>query len=183
MPFKYIGKTTDFKGKSLWEILGNLKNFGEGRLILRNRFQRYPEPCYYKVLKVEALPNYKVSSYDKRKCITLVQNTFRGNTDPNPIQKESSTYKSDYALVPKHEEHKYLNSKLVHEKRKELPFSIPLPPLLRETYKTKDNDDHSNLEMTVFYNRTVRRVFHDIKRIEGYAYRVKEIQKKNSARN
>lgn len=63
MPYKYIGRTTDFKGKTLWEILGNLKNFGIGRIIGRNRFQRYSEPCYIKVLKVEVLQNCK-PSYD-----------------------------------------------------------------------------------------------------------------------
>lgn len=56
MPIKLIGRTTDFKGKPLWEILGNLKNFGVGRLVIRNRFQRYPEPCYMKILKVAAMP-------------------------------------------------------------------------------------------------------------------------------
>lgn len=30
---KYIGRTTDFCGKPLWEILGNLKNFGVGRVV------------------------------------------------------------------------------------------------------------------------------------------------------
>lgn len=57
MPYKYIGKTTDFKGKTLWQILGNLKNFGVGRIVGRNMFQRYPEPCYIKIRKVETLPN------------------------------------------------------------------------------------------------------------------------------
>ena len=57
MPIKYIGRTHDFKGKSLWEILGNLKNFGVGRIVVRNRFvQRYSEPTYHRILKVEALP-------------------------------------------------------------------------------------------------------------------------------
>ena len=56
MPIKFIGRTTDFKGKPLWEILGNLKNFGVGRIVIRNRFQRYPEPCYMKILKVAAMP-------------------------------------------------------------------------------------------------------------------------------
>ena len=60
MPVKYIGRTTDFKGKTLWEIVGNLKNFGVGRAIIRNRFaQRYSEPTYHKILKVEALPSPK----------------------------------------------------------------------------------------------------------------------------
>jgi small subunit ribosomal protein S34 len=30
---KYIGRKTDFRGKSLWEIVGNLKNFGVGRVV------------------------------------------------------------------------------------------------------------------------------------------------------
>jgi len=63
MPIKFIGRTTDFKGKPLWEILGNLKNYGVGRIVIRNRFQRYPEPCYMKILKVAALPAPEPSTY------------------------------------------------------------------------------------------------------------------------
>lgn len=54
---KYIGRTTDFQGKSLWEIVGNLKNNGVGRIVIRHMFQRYPEPSYMKIMKVEAMPN------------------------------------------------------------------------------------------------------------------------------
>lgn len=54
---KLIGRTSDFKGKPLWEIIGNLKNFGVGRLVYRQMFQRYPEPSFMKILKVEAQPN------------------------------------------------------------------------------------------------------------------------------
>lgn len=64
MPYKYIGKTTSFKGKTLWEIVGNLKNFGIGRIVTRSRFERYPEPSYFKILKVETLANPKESSVD-----------------------------------------------------------------------------------------------------------------------
>ena len=53
MPYKYFGRTTDFSGKSLWELLGNLRDFGIGRYVYRNMFQRYPEPSYMKILKVE----------------------------------------------------------------------------------------------------------------------------------
>lgn len=52
---KYIGRTTDFKGKTLWEIVGDLKDFGVGRLVVRNMFQRYPEPCYMRILKVDTV--------------------------------------------------------------------------------------------------------------------------------
>lgn len=37
---KYIGRTTDFKGKSLWEIVSNLKNFGVGRVVVRRKFNQ-----------------------------------------------------------------------------------------------------------------------------------------------
>lgn len=37
---KYIGRTTDFKGKSLWEIVSNLKNFGVGRVVVRRKLNK-----------------------------------------------------------------------------------------------------------------------------------------------
>lgn len=55
---KLVGRTTDFKGKTLWEIVGNLKGHGVGRYVMRNMFSRYPEPSYMKIVKVEAVsPN------------------------------------------------------------------------------------------------------------------------------
>lgn len=64
MPYKYIGRTHDFVGKTLWEIVGNLKNFGVGRYVLRSRFQRYSEPTFMKILKVETLPRPEDESID-----------------------------------------------------------------------------------------------------------------------
>lgn len=69
MPYKYIGRTTDFKGKTLWEIVGNLKNYGIGRIVARSRFERYPEPCYFKILEVETCPNPITPSMDV--CIVI----------------------------------------------------------------------------------------------------------------
>lgn len=54
---KYVGRTTNFKGKTLWEIVGSLKNFGVGRFIVRSVFGRYPEPSFMKIVKVEACPD------------------------------------------------------------------------------------------------------------------------------
>jgi hypothetical protein len=51
---KYIGRTTDFKGKTLWEIVANLKGNGVGRTVVRSMFERYPEPSFMKIVKVEA---------------------------------------------------------------------------------------------------------------------------------
>lgn len=63
MPIKYVGRTNDFSGKTLWEIIGNLKNFGVGRLVKRNMFERYAEPSYSRIIKVETLPNDEVSIF------------------------------------------------------------------------------------------------------------------------
>lgn len=64
MPYKYIGRTTDFRGKTLWEIIGNLKNFGVGRIVVRSRMERYPEPSFMKIVKVEPLANPENPSMD-----------------------------------------------------------------------------------------------------------------------
>jgi small subunit ribosomal protein S34 len=64
MPYKYIGRRTDFRGKTLWEIVGNLKNFGIGRIVVRSRFERYQEPSYLKIVKVEPLPCPEVQNMD-----------------------------------------------------------------------------------------------------------------------
>uniref|UniRef100_T1H2E5 Uncharacterized protein n=1 Tax=Megaselia scalaris TaxID=36166 RepID=T1H2E5_MEGSC len=54
---KLIGRKTDFHGKTLWEIVGNLRNFGVGRVVVRSMFERYPEKSFMRILKVEAVPN------------------------------------------------------------------------------------------------------------------------------
>ena len=51
---KFIGKTTTFQGKRLFDILCRLKDFGVGRVVYRNRFnERYTEPSYYVITKVD----------------------------------------------------------------------------------------------------------------------------------
>jgi small subunit ribosomal protein S34 len=55
MPYIYIGKRNFFLGKRLWEIAGNLKNFGEGRILVRSAFERYPEVSYVKIIRAEPL--------------------------------------------------------------------------------------------------------------------------------
>lgn len=55
MPYVYIGKRNFYFGKRLWEIVGNLKNFGEGRLLVRSKFERYPEVSYVKIIRAEPL--------------------------------------------------------------------------------------------------------------------------------
>lgn len=56
MPYVYFGKKNFFLGKTLWEIVGNLKNFGAGRILVRSKFEkRYPEVTYMRILRAEPL--------------------------------------------------------------------------------------------------------------------------------
>ncbi|XP_054734249.1 uncharacterized protein LOC129241772 [Anastrepha obliqua] len=127
---KYIGRTTDFRGKTLWEIVGNLRDFGVGRLVIRNKFQRYEEPCYMRILKVEVTP-HDPSKDPIRKVAVTVEKTWRGVVSPNPVTIYRTSYKPDYELIPKEDEPKYINNtKKVTEKL--LADKIEFPPLFRE---------------------------------------------------
>jgi len=54
MTIQYIGKTTYFEGKRLFDILCRLKNFGVGRIVVRNHYlKQYSEPTYYIITRVE----------------------------------------------------------------------------------------------------------------------------------
>ncbi|KAL6442032.1 hypothetical protein ACFW04_002396 [Cataglyphis niger] len=154
MPIKLIGRSTNFKGKTLWEILGNLKNFGVGRLVIRNRFQRYPEPCYMKILKVAAM-SLPDEAYNDRKVMVLVERVFRGHKNPKPVQLDSVTYKADYMLIPKDQEHLYLENAKLPEKRI-LPRTTDLPPLLAQIImqqmKTKGEKVSEEPKLHLKYN-------------------------------
>ncbi|XP_011642597.1 uncharacterized protein LOC105430641 [Pogonomyrmex barbatus] len=154
MPIKFIGRTTDFKGKPLWEILGNLKNFGVGRLVIRNRFQRYPEACYMKILKVGGMP-VPEEPYLDRKIMVLVERVFRGHKNPKPVQIDAASYKADYQLVPKDQEHLFLNNTKVSEQRI-LPRTTDFPPLFLEMMiqkmKAKGITPPEELKLDLKYN-------------------------------
>ncbi|XP_075225016.1 mitochondrial ribosomal protein S34 [Lycorma delicatula] len=170
---KYIGRTNDFSGKTLWEILGNLKNFGVGRLVQRNMFNRYPEPSYFKIVKVEALPvptpeddpdlkRRKYFHYDKsqRKVRTWVEKVFRGRKYPELIEMESVTYKPDFRLIPRSEE-SVLKARVEATRPREriLPATAPFPPLMKlliiETMKEKGIEvkEEPQLRLDVVYKQ------------------------------
>jgi len=123
---KYVGRTTNFKGKSMWEIVGNLKNFGIGRYVVRQTFQRYPEPSYMRILKVEALP-YE----ENRKCRVYIERVFRGYRHDRPIELESTSYKTDYLLMPKD----WVPPPLPEIQERKVSSAIELPPLLKHIIK------------------------------------------------
>lgn len=165
---KLIGRTTDFKGKTLWEILGNLRNHGIGRLVQRNMFLRYPEPSFMKIVKVEALPNptevvffstliiiviiCSITDFQgDRKVKVFVEKTFRGRTSPKLIEICGTSYKADYLLVPKDQEHTLHKTQTIEERI--LPRTIEFPPLLRELIKRETGQENPLLPVRIKANR------------------------------
>ncbi|XP_030385140.1 uncharacterized protein LOC115632222 [Scaptodrosophila lebanonensis] len=145
---QYIGRTTDFRGNTLWELVANLPNWGVGRMLIRNMFQRYPEPCFMRILKVQAVDE---KPGEERKVRVTVEKTWRGVTQPKPVEIYSTSYKADYELVPVEEEQKFLkNTKKVGEVI--LPNKIEFPPLLREYIREETGE--SNPLMNVHFKKT-----------------------------
>ncbi|CAG9793815.1 unnamed protein product [Diatraea saccharalis] len=156
---KYVGRTTDFKGKTLWEIVGNLKNLGVGRIIVRSVFERYPEPSFMKIVKVETCPDE-----ERRRVRVWVEKTFRGRKLPGLTEIYRTSYKPDYKLIPKHEESKLLTSVTNEHYFPEviLPNTIEMPPLMKK-FIIKDHEKKGlelmkNLVMPLSYNNSPNRV-------------------------
>lgn len=78
-----------------------------------------------------ALSNVVALLQTDRKVMVLVERVFRGEKTPKPVQLDSATYKADYVLIPKDQEHLYLNNTKVPEKRI-LPRTTDFPPLFSQ---------------------------------------------------
>ncbi|XP_060827274.1 uncharacterized protein LOC132913202 [Bombus pascuorum] len=146
MVIKYIGRTHTFKGKPLWEILGNLKNHGVGRIVIRSAQQRYPEASYMRILKVVGLPDTSKHIHDPRKVMVLVEKVFRGQKSPILVQMDGATYKPDYVLIPKDQETKYTNETKVQELRI-MPQTTDFPPLLKKMLIEKQGNPDLKLKL------------------------------------
>jgi len=140
MPIKYIGRTTDFLGKELGYILYNLPNFGVGRMVYRNMMQRYPEPCYYKISRIEPRTRVYKEPYGQTynpsynpgstKVEIFAQAVFRGE-DKGEVHIQSYM-KHDWRLVPRHEEDKFINADFTPRAPTIIPESMYFPPLMEK---------------------------------------------------
>ncbi|XP_026804812.1 uncharacterized protein LOC113548236 [Rhopalosiphum maidis] len=147
MSVKLIGRTTNLYGKTLWEILGNLRTTGVGRLVTRNSYDRYEEPSFFKVLSVE--PTAQIE--DKaRKVIVHAEKIFRGKRYKEPVEIYSVSYKPDYRLIPKDEEQLWWD-RLANCKPREkfVPGSIELPPLMRLVLERDNKDSNIKLPLKI----------------------------------
>lgn len=144
MPYEIYGKTSFQHGKTLWEIVGNLKNYGVGRVVVRNQFRRYPEPSWYRIVKVEAVPPEGkiqvvppvIDMGEVRRVRALVDNVFRG-TYRGREWLSWITYKPDFSLIPKEEEESFTKLKQgelpqPYEPTRKYSDTGSFPPLFRE---------------------------------------------------
>jgi hypothetical protein len=129
MPIKYIGRTTYYQGKRLFDILCRLKNFGIGRMVYRNRYiEQYPEPSYYVITRVDpdmsdptqADPDVQVKS------IAYGVHVFRG--EEKGEEAIDTCYKADWKLVPRTEEAKF-KTPVPARPLNIVPDAVPFPPL------------------------------------------------------
>ncbi|XP_028167256.1 uncharacterized protein LOC114357708 [Ostrinia furnacalis] len=156
---KYVGRTTNFQGKTLWEIVGSLKNLGVGRIIVRSVFERYPEPSFMKIVKVETCPDE-----ERRRVRIWVEKTFRGRKLPTLTEIYRTSYKPDYKLIPKNEEAKLLASVTKEHNFPEviLPTTIEMPPLMKQfivkDHEKKGLETMKEYVMPLSYNKSPNRV-------------------------
>lgn len=94
--------------------------------------------------------HYQQDPNSARKVKVTVEKTWRGVTLPKPIEIYSASYKADYELVDKEDEHKYLqNTNKVSEKV--LSNEVEFPPLLREFIA--DETGQQNPKMKVHFKK------------------------------
>ena len=142
----YIGKPTDHLGRTVFQILANLKNFGIGRMLTRHEFDKFPEPSYHIVKRVQTYMDPELK-YGTIWCETVI----RGQRLPD-IRPLTITYRPDFRLIPKDEENEFIGNYSITnlgDNKNILPKYYQLPPLMREwmhRYKARrhhhDQDDN-----------------------------------------
>lgn len=127
----YIGKPSEFVGKTAFEILCNLKNFGVGRVLQRNIYKKmYPEPSFFKVTQVAPQMDDSLM-YGRVWGIEV----FRGKK--YPYIRETRTDFPDYSLLRVHEEPDFDAFPVLGEATDHLitlPRAISAPPVMAELF-------------------------------------------------
>ncbi|XP_068206961.1 small ribosomal subunit protein mS34 [Palaemon carinicauda] len=154
MPVILVGRTHYQVGKRLWEIIGSLKDFGVGRMVVRSTLERYPEPSFFRILSAqpEMDTGRPYRDEDNLRGKVLVERVFRG-VNMGVVDISKSAYKTDFKLIHKHEEHKYLEA-LKNFKPPEvkiLPQTMEMPPLLKII---AERENHECKEMKLVINNT-----------------------------
>lgn len=140
----YYGKKTSLVGKTLFEILANLRNFGINRMLIKQEelLKNPGERCYYIVKKVEPVMDDKL-----QEGAIYAERIFKGAKVPGLVFVEEESWHTDWQLIPRHEEakHRIAADKLLEHGHPStytvLPRWLEVPPLmdrfLRRHYKAR----------------------------------------------
>lgn len=125
----YYGKKTEFIGKTLFEILANLRNFGVGRMVIKQTevAQNPGKKCYYIVRKVEP-----VMDKELKEGAIHAERVFRNARIPGLSYVENDSWFTDWQLVPKDQEHNYRDHELIEYRLENVYNQMRIPPLMEE---------------------------------------------------
>jgi hypothetical protein len=142
----YIGRKSYMRGKTAFEILANLKNFGIGRMLARNEFDKYPEPSYHIIRRVEPRMDEELK-FGTIWCETV----FRAKRWPG-IRRLDVGYHPDYKLIPKDEEQDFLRGYKISElgdKLTVLPKYYSVPPLMKLFLIRHNRENGLNVDQNI----------------------------------
>lgn len=147
----FIGKASKHLGKTAFQILANLKNFGVGRMLTQYEFAKYPEPSFHIVRRVQTYMDPQLK-FGTLWCETII----RGRRLPG-IRPLTFTYRPDFRLIAKDEEEKFIGNfdiKPLGHDQNILPRNYQVPPLMNEWLKLqqfKQSEDKSNFRIPFLY--------------------------------
>lgn len=124
MTTRFVGREPIFRGKTLFELCCNLRNFGEGRVVYRNCRKDFPEPSYYRLTKIEP----DMSDATRQRGTAWAEKVYRGRKFG--VTRIDVGYKTDWVLVPKDDEAKFCKITAVLPQKIQPPNHIACPPLL-----------------------------------------------------
>ena len=134
MPIARIGEPTIYKGKALFKILANLRDFGRGRIIYRTSdYHHYPDKIHFmRILHAQPLMDA-----DTLEGNVVVERVFQSLRHREPVVISGIVHKPDFRLVAKDGEDEFCQWDKVRdydpavdaEKR---PRHMEMPPLLRK---------------------------------------------------
>ena len=137
MPYVYIGHPSVYHGKRLFNILCQLKRFGQGRIVYRTTEQDHLEPSFYRILLAQ--PEMDNKMHHGR---VVAERVYQGRRRLEPFNLSEEAKFPDFNLVPKEEEETFCRwdrvKDFLWERDAELkPKYFEMPPLMKIFMKEK----------------------------------------------
>ena len=137
MPYVYIGNPSVYKGKRLFNILCQLKKFGQGRIVYRSTEQDHPKPSFYRILLAQ--PEMDDKLHHGR---VVAERVHRGLRRIEPFNLSEEAKFPDFNLVPMEEEEEFcrwdqVKDFVLERDAEPKPKFIEMPPLLKMYIKQR----------------------------------------------